>query len=286
MASNDELYPGLDTELDEAFRRHSGTDEAPATLEEVVREQLPERPEPQNEDIFLAPPTNIEIINQEILATRDLAELETLLKNRADIIQEWLKARSGLARKQIQEVAAEVTQQVTSVQVLTKAKNILSQGSPYAEDAIAEIDESAAPPVEKEQMRQSLNEKILQQAENILGQGSPYIDDAVEHIKSHGFPEQEAEKMLKVLDEKVLQQAKNILGQGSPYAEDASSHIESSAALPLVAKYMHQALDAQIVRQAKNIKGQGTPYFEDAKQHIEENTTDTCRDKAIEVLGL
>ncbi|MDO8591808.1 MAG: hypothetical protein Q7R60_02720 [bacterium] len=221
MATPDnELYPGLDDELDAAFQRHGASSrdgEETTALEEVVEQELGvTEPDPQGStgSVLKEFEKQVERINEQILEATVVDSLQDLLIQKADIIREWIKRRSETnqtvidsssvaTREKVQESSEtarkEVKQTWDAATILDQATDLLNQGRQYVGNAQSYIQTGASSPQAAQAMREALDATILDQATDLLNQGRQYVGNAQSYIEA-GATDATKGKMLETLD--------------------------------------------------------------------------------------
>lgn len=283
MANSDELYPGLDTELDEAFRRHTGAEglEATSTLEDVVTQHLPGQEALLSTDLESLR-EQLDKINEEIPQVVDVADLQALLDKKTKTIDEWMRQRTEALGEQIenasQSAEEKVVQDAEDARIFAEAREALREGRPNAAKDL--ISRKTSSPQAAQVMREALDALVGEQAEGNLNEGRP--NAARSHIQENASSPDSAHKIREALDAIVLQQAEETLREGRPNA--ARGHIQQNASSTLAAECMREALDSIVLAQAEASVREGRPNG--AKSHIGENATGVSKDKVLEVLGL
>jgi len=196
ISTNNEIYSDIDTELDDAIRRHAGeiAIENSSSVSDLINSHLPEdaedseiaNPDPDTEISILE--KKLDEIDQKIQKATTAVELKNLLIEKQDLVNGFITKQSSSIEQNLESIAND-TERIINTQnsndqdraVLSAAVNAIRNGSPNA--ARDHINKYASSIQAKEQMSQVLDRYVLEHAVSMIGNGSP--NAARDHINKY-----------------------------------------------------------------------------------------------------
>lgn len=266
MSADDELYPGLDDELDAAFRRNVGEDldvGTPTTLEEVVQKEIAQETPESIADTYEKRFVELE---QEVGRVIDIDDLKEVLGEFNELVKDWLAARaendkahisnnSLAARDSVLEAAESAIQKIIGTdveEIYTRAQTLRTQGQPSTAQSFIR---SKADPRDIPIIEAALNNIVLEQAVSQQLDGKPSA--ARSHIDAYASDIQTAQQIKQALDEHVMNAVEQLQINGM--IAGARSSIDTFASSPEVAAAMKDALDVHVIADAEKQQAENRP---------------------------